>query len=219
MKKIILSLLLVAAAGSLFAQSVHFGIKAGLNDATIDATPDNAISSSNKTGFSAGAFAEFDFTKFSIQPGLFFTQKGSDAKVVYPQGGTNEPLPPIGTLSKATYNYLEVPVNALYNIPVGVGKVFIGAGPYLGIAVSAHYKTSTPTGSGSSTTTETSIDIGGNDGIKRTDAGLNALAGINFKNGLLFSAGYDYGLTNIWNGDDSKVKNRVLNFSVGYAFL
>jgi hypothetical protein len=54
----------------------------------------------------------------------------------------------------------------------------------------------------------------------RSDFGVNALAGIQLKNGLLFNVNYEYGLTNIYKSPNANtIKKRVLGFSVGYLFL
>ncbi len=96
-------------------------------------------------------------------------------------------------------------------MPAVVGDFYFGAGPYLGMGVSGKAKDN----SGNSE----DIKFGsGQDEIKRTDAGLNAIVGFKFKTGFLINANYDWGLTNITNVDGIKLTNRVFGISVGYAF-
>ena len=172
------------------------------------------------SGFHAGAFAEFKFKKWSVEPGLFYTVKGYKATsnvVQTTPGGTFN----ISISGIQTYQYIELPVNLLYNFKIKPGKIFIGGGPYTGYLLSAIGKRNTTT-NGTNVYTETKFDIGGDGNFKRNDFGLGGRAGMAFKNGLQFSAGASFGFTNIVihniNNNPSVTKNRVLSFSVGYLF-
>lgn len=75
MRKIILSILAVAAFGTANAQEIKFGAKAGLNisNFTKDATTDS------RTAFYFGGLADFTITEeFHIQPELLFSFEGAD---------------------------------------------------------------------------------------------------------------------------------------------
>src|SRR6185295_177476 len=70
----------------------------------------------------------------SIQPGIFFTTKGSKTQ----SGSTSDP-----NYFKATTNpmYVEIPVNLVFKAPVGEqSKFFVGAGPYIAIGVAGKNK-------------------------------------------------------------------------------
>jgi len=216
-------LFILAVSSKLFAQSVKFGVKAGLNESTAD-VGETTTKISNLSGLNAGAFAEFEFGKISLQPGLYFTQKGYNSKtsiiVPYPQGPTNGSFNATGRIR---LNYLQLPVNVLYNITVKPGKIFLGGGPYYGYALSGNNKgtvtTVTPDGTFNNSQ-NANIAFGGESGESRSDFGLNAVAGFKFKNGLLFSVNYEYGLTNVYKSQYSPTdKNRVLSLSAGYQFL
>ncbi|WP_345951016.1 hypothetical protein ABDD95_06095 [Mucilaginibacter sp. PAMB04274] len=77
---------------------------------------------------------------------------------------------------------------------------------------------------GGNTSTDTQdfdekVEIGKEDGIKRFDYGATALAGFRFNSGFLLSAGYDYGLANIYFGNDGAVtKTRTFTVSAGFSF-
>ena len=92
MKKLILTLLLVATAAFAFSQDVNFGIKAGLNLSTQTGDPysDNKIF----PGFNAGVVADIGLHDFSIQPGIIFTTKGEKISVDLVNAATflREPL-------------------------------------------------------------------------------------------------------------------------------
>ena len=216
-------LFVLALSTSIFAQSAQFGLKAGLNESTADVGKTTS-KISNLSGLNAGAFAEFQFKKISLQPGLYFTQKGYNSKtsiiVPYPQGPTDVSFNATG---RVRLNYLQLPVNVLYNAAVKGGKIFFGAGPYYGYAISGNGKGTatsvTPNGTYVNSQ-NANIVFGGESGYKRSDFGLDALAGFKFKNGLLINVNYEYGLTNIYKSQYSITdKNRVMGISAGYQFL
>ena len=127
MKKAFLSLLcLMGIISFSLAQSINVGIKAGVNFSKLAASSGGlTLTSSSTTGFHVGAVVDLGFDNWSLQPGLLYSTKG----------GTYGSAADGGT-AKLTLNYVEVPVNLLYNIPLVVGKVFIGGGPYFGYGIS-----------------------------------------------------------------------------------
>jgi hypothetical protein len=76
----------------------------------------------------------------------------------------------------------------------------------------------------SGTTSESKLNIGNNSGddLKALDFGVNFLAGYQLNSGLNFGAGYGLGLTNLrptsTSATNVEQNNRVLSFSIGYAF-
>jgi len=224
MKKAILALLLIAGISPAFAQSVKFGVSGGLNESILSLQNNTDNNNSRLAGFHAGIFSDIDFGKISIEPGLFYTTKGQNNIVSESDALGNT----FYSKGHAVYNYLEVPVNVLYNIPVGAGKFFIGGGPYLAYGLSGTTKITTVVTQNGTTTTNTGdykLVFGGQDGdIKRFDFGLGALGGFALKDGLSISAGYEHGLTSIQNtGTENistgKTKNNVIMVSLSYCFL
>jgi len=215
MKKIFLLIMLSAATQQLFAQSLIFGIKAGLNESRAD-FGQSTSTTSDLAGFNAGVFADIRLNKFSVEPGLFYTTKGYHSHT-----SIDENLPEpynFNAEGHVRLNYLEVPVNVLYHIKTGPLKIFLGAGPYAGIGLSG---TSQGNSGANGTTTigpTQKLEFGKNGEFNKTDLGLNALTGISLNNGLLFSVNYEFGIKNIDRGG-YPVKNRVLNLSIGYQFL
>ena len=191
-----------------FAQSVSFGVKAGVNLSNISYSGGGlTVTTSNSTGFHVGAVADIGFGNLSLQPGILYSAKG---------GSSNDGS---GGTAKLTLNYVEVPVNLLYNIPVGIGKIFIGGGPYVGLGISGKNTlsgTATSTGSGSESQNITFGSTAGD--VKNPDFGVNLLGGFRFESGLSLSAGYGIGLANLSNVSGFSTKNNVLSFSVGYFF-
>lgn len=206
MKKILLSLCFLTASFAAFAQLPTFGVKGGVNFATLHATVDGVSGSGNSgslTTFNVGAFVDFKFDNVSIQPALNFTGKGGSSSVSIDEEA--------GSSGKVKLYYLQVPVNVVYHVPAAVGEFYFGAGPYVGVGVSGKAKDD----QGNSE----NISFGSTENdIKRTDFGANAILGFKFKTGFLINANYDLGLTNITNVNGVKLTNRVFGVSVGYAF-
>jgi len=185
-----------------------FGVKGGLNIA----------STTNSTGvvnsFSAGAFADIKLTRaLYFQPGVFYSGKGLKQL-------------PTPSYSTTRIRYINVPLNFVYKLAAGPGNFFIGAGPFVAVAVSAtekgygssnydspamsHYEVKVPIGN------DNRLEDASYNNLKRMEYGATALAGYHLKNGLLLSVNYDLGLTSIRYS--SSYKTRVLGISVGYTF-
>ena len=194
MKKIALTLITIIVITATISAQIHFGIKGGLNLASQSFTSSaGGASTSIRPGFHAGVLLDAPLSEsISIQPNLLFSQKGAIFNGTY--GFT------------ATYNYLELPVNVIYHINK---KFMIGAGPYLGYALSGTQQ------SGS----QQSIDIEfGSGQAERFDFGLNALIGYEIIDGLVISANYSLGLTNIYGNSNVTYKNNVIGVSLTKFF-
>src|SRR5580704_14562715 len=125
MKKICFLVLVVSilSASGIQAQSFHFGVKAGTNLSQISG---RSFNEGFKWGFTAGAFAELNFTsKWGIQPELLFnqtnTQTADSFNDIYQQG--------INTRS-VKLNYLSIPILLSYK-PIPLLSLQIG--PQFGI--------------------------------------------------------------------------------------
>jgi len=183
MKKLILTLFVVAAySATSFSQ---LNLKAGLNLAnqTFEAGG-ISFEPSSKVGFLVGVNYAFSMAEsISLRPGVQYSGKGSKIDI-------------LGTSSSASFNYIEVPVDFVYN----TGDLSIHAGPYLGLLLSA---------------SSDGVDI--KDDAKSTDFGINLGLGYNF--GVIgVGANYGLGLSNINDdGTDGSVKNKVISIYVTYG--
>lgn len=219
MKKLLLSLTIASAALTASAQDsqVRFGVKAGVAFPTVSISEKTETDIKMNTSFYVGGTADIPVGEtFSIQPGITFLGKGFKTSDSETESGAKIE----GTI-KSNVWYIEVPVNVLANFPVGDGKVFIGAGPYYGYAISGKNKTEgTVTQDGQKLKVSTSEDVEfGKDGShKRGDFGVNFLGGYQLSNGFNIHAGYGLGLSSISQESDVKVKNRVLSVGVGFTF-
>ena len=166
---------------------------------------DVSAASDVKPGFSAGLSSFIVLNKnFSFQPSLNFVQKGGTFKD-----------PSESTSNKSTFDYLELPLNFIYNTHSVAGKFFIGAGPSFDIGLSGRYKiTGMYEESGS-------VHFGNseNDDLKRLGVGLNLLAGYAFKSGMLISGNYNFSLSNLSNESEASLHNRYFGIRLGYLFV
>lgn len=202
------SLLLTAAVSALAlgaSAQTSFSIipEAGVNLAnqriTIGGTK---ISSSTKAGFRGGANVAIGLgNNLSIQPGVFFAQKGASWEF----GGAS---------SESVINYIEVPVNVVYYFMDDQSGFFINAGAYGAAAVSGYTK---------SGGVKTDYSIGGDeskDNLRRWDIGFQGGVGYQLKMGLMVRAQYMLGATNIahHNQSDDAIRNGTINLGLGYKF-
>src|SRR5690606_26689351 len=134
MKKLILSIAVLAFSVSAFAQGqpMGFGIKAGVNFPKYNFSGNNSSYQTNTaTNFHVTAFfdAPISTNWFSIQPGVCLQGRGAELS-------SNE----FGTLRPNTM-WIEVPVNFVAKFPVQqAGHFFLGAGPYVVFGISGKNK-------------------------------------------------------------------------------
>lgn len=203
-KQLLLCTALLILANVLQAQ-VALGLTAGasfssykLKQGIISATTDL------KVGFTAGLAAFIPLDKnLSIQQSLNFLQKGG----IYKNKFDN-------TTNKTTFNYLEMPINLIYQVPSASGKFFIGAGPSLSAGLNGSYKiTGMYEESG-----DVKFGSTNTDDLRTFEIGLNFLAGYTFKNGFMVTGNYNLGLSNLSNDDGAGFYNRYFALKLGYLF-
>lgn len=111
MKKIILSILAVAAFGTANAQDIKFGVKAGANFSNFTGDFD---AEDGRTGFYVGGVADFTVSeKFHVQPELLYSMEGA---------------------KDAEMDFLRIPIMAKYYVMDGLN---LQAGPVLGFKIGA----------------------------------------------------------------------------------
>ncbi len=213
MKKVILTAVAVFAFGFANAQDVKFGVKGGLNVATLTGDIENA---SSKIGFHVGGFAEIKISeKFAIQPELLYSTQGAkrDFSEVFDGDA-------ISTDAKINLAYLNIPIMAKFYV---ADKFSLEAGPQIGFLMSAKRDvTESATIDGIFYSESEKTDV--KDFMKSIDFGVNFGAGYDFTENLSAGLRYNLGLSNINDvkGDDdannSKTKNSVFSLSVGYKF-
>ncbi|MCL2597910.1 MAG: PorT family protein [Paludibacter sp.] len=182
--------------------NASFGIKASANMSDFVIRNSDNYQINMKPGVSAGIFLKLENKNFAFHYELWLRYKTFEMKNTENQTNTD-------------YQYwsLELPIYFMGQINTSVGKVFIGAGPYVSLGldgkqdpgnIDIFYKNATT----------------GKPVMQRWDVGLGATAGFEFNNGIIVFAGYQFGFINALHieNDDLTMKNRTINFGIGYKF-
>lgn len=166
---------------------------------------------SYKVGFTAGLHIDVPVSDmFLFQPQLNFTQKG---------GKVNGVESGIAVNGKATYNFLELPVNFIFR---PTENLFIGAGPALAYGISGReiYTFTTPTTPPQTISSDKKVKFGNNansDNYKPFEISGNVLAGYTLSNGLFFAASYTHGFSNLSLKSTQSYKSRYFGFRIGFT--
>ena len=214
MKRCILTICLVITWLGVFAQIPSIGIKGGLNFASFSSSDNGtSVKSGGITTFNAGVFVDFKFGNLSLQPALNYTGKGGTYSEFLRIPEPNIGGAAVSETVKDNLYYLQLPVNLVYHIPVIIGNIYFGIGPYIAQGLSGKQ---TYNGNNSQ-----SVSFGNAEGdIKAQQFGADAIVGFKLKGGLLLNANYDLGLTNdVPSVDGGSSKSRVFGISLGYVFL
>ncbi|MGN6436017.1 MAG: porin family protein [Agriterribacter sp.] len=228
MKKTILVFgsLLVCTVATVKAQQSSVFVKGGVNIANVTTDKDgNVDDAKGIASFHVGLQADLPITKFfALQPGVFFTGKGTKL-----EGGNTSGDNWFRSTTRPYY--IEVPVNAVFKVPLGdESSFFVGAGPYVGIGVAGKNKVEGEIlGVGFSSTDNikfsdddpfTGDEEGAGYGVmRRFDYGLNGTVGLQGKRAMI-SVNYGLGLAKLQSGtsssDDELGKHRVLSLTLGF---
>lgn len=186
MKKISLLALTLMSGIVLFAQTATFGIKGGLNVASLS----NIQGGSSRLGYHAGFLLHVHATpQFAVQPEFLYSSQGAKY-----------------TTSNAEHNldlgYLNVPVLLQYMAGSGFR---LETGPQLGFLVNVDDKLN-----GTSTGFFSSSDF------KKTDVSWAIGAGYEGRSGLGIDARYNLGLSNINNYGTTTIHNNVFQVGLFY---
>ena len=182
MKKISIFTFMALAAFAVNAQTVNFGLKGGLNMATLDSKESNDIK--NRLAYHAGVFANIPVnTQIAIQPEAVYSSQGAK----YTEGGFEHSL---------ALNYVNIPVM----VQAMVGRGFYAeVGPQLGILTGTADKVN-----------DMETGFFQTDDFKKTDVALGVGLGYKGISGFGIDARYNLGLTNINNVGTANIKNNVL---------
>lgn len=209
MKKFLLCCILMPAINFVTAQQARFGFTGGVTLAKVAIKSDGTtFSTSSKPGFTVGAVLDVPVTEhISLLTGINFTQKGSKESEYDDFSGTSYSY-------STTLNYLELPLNLLYNTRANAGNFFLGAGPAINIGISGKEKY---TENGVSESSKLKFGSGEEADLKRLDLSVNFMAGYEFKNGVTVSLNYNTGITNISaSAEGGTARNNYFGFRLGY---
>lgn len=190
MKKLCLFALVLTAAFAVQAQSTSFGLKGGLNLATLSI---NGSSSNyqNRAGFYGGLFAQVRVSpQLAIQPEVVYSSQGTK----YDDGEFDHSL---------KLNYVNIPV--MLKAFVGRG-FFAEVGPQVGFLTGVADKVN-----------DVETNAYETSDFKKSDVALGFGLGFSSAAGLGLGARYNLGLIDINNsGLSNNIKNNVLQVGLTY---
>lgn len=207
-KTILLFISFLLLINILKAQKTDLGVHAFANFASYKSTYDDISTTSDmKVGAGGGMVLSVPIGKHvSFRPELNFVLKG----------GTDKED---DFKSKVTLNYLELPLNVVYNTNVGSGMFFGGIGPSVGFGLSGTVKSED---GGDEEKEKVNFGNDEEDDLKPLEIGINVIAGYQFMNGFFIDARFNTSLNDLTPGDqgevDSKFHNRYFGIGIGYMF-
>jgi hypothetical protein len=215
-----LTILLFFVAVGANAQ-VKYGVSAGLSHSTWKGDvvnsfndllqfSDGMITTRPSNGIYAGAFAEIPLGgAFSIQPGLYYTQKGYGIK-----GAINADkldFLSAGATAGLQSHYIDMPVLLKAEVAKGL-QVY--AGPQVSYLVKSNLKMDA--GLLGVSLFKTKIDV--TDNFNEADFGVTGGASYTFDNGFSINASYDHGLSRLDKNSHLESFNRGFKVGVGFRF-
>lgn len=175
----------------------HFGIKGGVNFATINGN--DFDSPDARTSFHVGALVQFPLTEmFSLQAEALYSGEGFKTNI------------PSGLFGGDSNDEVEYQLDYI-NVPI-LARVYVIQGLSIDVGPQFDFKVNE----------EFDGDPGNDDGdwevSKAKDFGVSAAGGLTFETGIgLFATGrYTIGLTDVF--EDQDAKNAVWQIGIGYKF-
>jgi hypothetical protein len=146
-----------------------------------------------------GGFVKYDLSRnFTLQSGIDFYYKTSDME--YKSDESSD---------KYKYWGAEIPVYGIFQVKLGSGKGFVGAGPYLGYGISAKSDGVNLFKKNNETQEAT---------LKRLDCGIEGIIGYDFDKDWQINASYQFGLTDQHKAKGGFMKSQSLAIGLIYKF-
>lgn len=190
-KNLLMIVAMLLSSSALLAQSWDFGLKGGLNFATI--VGDDTSGTDTRTSFYLGGFAEVKLSdKFAFQPELLYSSQGVKGS----EDGFDMTL---------KLDYLTIPLMAKYYV---ADKFSLDFGPQLGFLLKADAETM-------------GVSVDFKDYVKSFDFGLNLGLGYEFNKFFIngrYNIGLSNIWDGEFDDGDTKNQNSVIQFGVGYKF-
>lgn len=250
MKKIVYSLLVFSFFyANARAQNIDLGFHGGVSipNLTAGSGSQNPLNTgySSRLGPELAVFAEFKFSDlFSLEPMIEYSSQGGkknglqafttpdDLKAMFPEGQAPDYLY-ANYKSEAKLNYLLIPILAKtgWNLNHSPFRIYIDAGPFVGLLVSAHQVTSgqsefytdaagTQPLPGGAQSFDANTNV--RNSLHRVNAGIEGNLGISYqlgKGGLFLEGGGNYGFFNIQKFTvDGKNETGAAVAAIGYNY-
>ncbi|WP_341834140.1 porin family protein [Chitinophaga pollutisoli] len=226
MKKALLVCMLLYAAPGVFGQ-VSIGVRGGFNASNIEFG--GGAGETIGTGYMKplyGWHADLMFNipvagRFYLQPYLRYIRKGA---TIRDQPWLKPDIPGLTVTwgSSMELDYLELPVNMVYKLPVGRGHLVGGVGPYVGYGLKGKYNYRLMRNGVEEAREVRKVrfsDSGGDASTIRMqpwEAGAHLSIGYEFFSTFTIAANCNIGLTDIDRGNDGRSRNQYLGLSMGF---
>lgn len=221
MKKSLLLAVILLVSWQISDAQLRIALAGGGHSATINET--NSLPNWSESNYSSRTGAHFGFiadlqlgvnSKFYAQPAVMFYNKGRKFFSTYDTTVYDY----ISIDQKQFINYVDIPLNIVYKIPLGgKTKFFLGGGPYLSFFYNGYEKTETYLKTGKYQTDENKdLPVGDGPGKYKTlDVGVNGTAGIEF-GGVFLAGNFSRSLTDMYTATyDGSFKNQVFGATLG----
>ena len=220
MKKIFTLVILLVAGTAGFSQ-IQTGFSAGLSNARwkgdamtnlndLLELSNGIVATSPVNGIYAGGFVEMPLGgAFSVQPGVYYTQKGYEMRAEL--AGKNLGFLSAGAGATVRSHYIDVPVVVKAEVVKGLQ---LYAGPQLSYLIKNDLRVDA--GLLGISLYKDNIDITRQ--FNKVDFGIAGGAVYTFDNGISINAGYDHGLTRIDKNNMTETYNRGFKAGVGFRF-
>ena len=221
MKTKFLLIITLFFSGYAFSQDVvKLGVRAGITSSGIQGDAANSLNqivdltngylkTADRTGFFIGGNADIPITEnFSIEPGLYYSQKGYDLKGDFGIKGIEF----LGATAKASLinQYIDLPVLLKGNF----GGLLVFAGPQVSYLAKSDLKTT----AGILGINLLNKTIDASSQFNQWDAAVTGGIGYQFTNGMNIMASYDYGLMKVDANQSVKAYNRAIKVGIGVNF-
>jgi hypothetical protein len=198
----------VVAVGTLFFSTqlsaqdspISVGFQAGTNLSSYRL--DGAMTSSKSKmgiGGSVGGFFKYDLSQnFALRSGIDVHYRNFETEAL-----TNYPAGKFKSFG------IEVPLYGVVQGAIGSGKVFIGAGPYVGYGLGAKsngvnlFKSSRETGTAA---------------MNRFDYGAGGIIGYDFARNWQINASYRYGMADLLKSKEADMNSQSASIGIAYMF-
>lgn len=190
-KNLLMIVMMLLLSSSLIAQSWDFGVKGGLNFASISGDDTSDVDS--RTSFYIGGFAEVKLSdKFAFQPELLYSSQGASSS----EDGEDVDL---------KMDYLTIPMMAKYYVAENFS---LEMGPQIGFLLSSDFELM-------------GVSVDFKDYMKGVDFGLNFGLGYEFNKFVIngrYNVGLSNIWDDEEMFGDVKNQNSVIQIGIGYKF-
>ncbi|MBC8110743.1 MAG: PorT family protein [Verrucomicrobia bacterium] len=216
--------LLLFCVASVSAQT-KFGLSIGVNLSGVSTdAPNTKINL--RPSFQIGAMADIRLSeKLFFQGSLLFSERGYGFLAITETVDSSLALPRSSVVTsegKRILSYIDLPVLLVYKLDLGIGRAFVGAGPYFSYNLRGVNKENNTYVVNSDrdlsiTKINGNYDMNRLQEISRIDYGATFTLGIEFEEKWQLAAHYGLGLADI-DPNQYKVSNRTTSITLVYLF-